>query len=256
MKVFDAYASYYDLLYCDKDYSGEAAFVHQLIQKYSARSKCILELGCGTGIHAQEFLKLGYLVTGIDQSTFMLERAAERASTLPEQLSSRLSFQHGDIRNLQINRTFDAVISLFHVFSYLSRNEDITAALMTAKAHLNPDGILVFDCWYGPAVLTERPSIRVKRLENESVRVVRIAEPVIYPNENLVDINYDITVREEGCDTVLELHETHRMRYLFKPEVEELLNKTGFTLLECGEWLSGKEPGFNSWSVHFVARRI
>ena len=31
MKVFDAYAAYYDLLYRDKDYAGEAAYVLSLL---------------------------------------------------------------------------------------------------------------------------------------------------------------------------------------------------------------------------------
>ena len=37
--VFDAYARYYDLLYKDKDYAGEAAYVHGLIQKYGTGAR-------------------------------------------------------------------------------------------------------------------------------------------------------------------------------------------------------------------------
>ena len=47
--VFDAYAQYYDLLYCDKDYSAEAEYVALLIRRYAPEARRILELGCGTG---------------------------------------------------------------------------------------------------------------------------------------------------------------------------------------------------------------
>ena len=32
MSVFSAYAKYYNLLYKDKDYAGEARYIHELIQ--------------------------------------------------------------------------------------------------------------------------------------------------------------------------------------------------------------------------------
>jgi hypothetical protein len=66
----------------------------------------------------------------------------------------------------------DAVImsafTIFHVFSYQTTNGDLVAALTTAKEHLNPDGILIFDCWYGPAVLSNKPTIRVKTIEDDA----------------------------------------------------------------------------------------
>ena len=51
-QVFDAYARYYDLLYCDKDYAAEAGYVANHIRKLLPHTTHILELGCGTGAHA------------------------------------------------------------------------------------------------------------------------------------------------------------------------------------------------------------
>ena len=47
MKIFNAYTQYYDLLYTDKDYRGEAAFIDRLLRQYGQGSE-LLELGCGT----------------------------------------------------------------------------------------------------------------------------------------------------------------------------------------------------------------
>jgi ubiquinone/menaquinone biosynthesis C-methylase UbiE len=82
MTVFSNYARYYDLLYQDKDYAGEANFIHGLIQKHTPNVRKIQELGCGTGKHAELFFKMGYEVLGIDISYDMLEAANRRLGGL------------------------------------------------------------------------------------------------------------------------------------------------------------------------------
>ena len=70
---FKLYSQYYDLLYQDKDYEKEALYVHDLIQTYVPQAKNILELGSGTGKHAQRFSNLGYAILGIERSAKQCE---------------------------------------------------------------------------------------------------------------------------------------------------------------------------------------
>jgi SAM-dependent methyltransferase len=254
MNIFKNYASYYNLLYRDKDYIGEAQFIHQLIQNHTPNAQSILELGCGTGNHATLLAKEGYSVHGIDFSDEMLQQARDRLSTIPYELLSHLTFSSGDIRQVRLDQKFDVILSLFHVISYQTTNEDLQAAFTTAKEHLKPGGIFIFDCWYGPAVLSETPSIRVKRLENDEVQITRIAEPLMYPNDNLVDVNYQVFIKDKINGTVDELQEIHRMRYLFKPEINLLLNNLGFIIVDCNEWITGYIPSFKTWGVYCVAK--
>jgi SAM-dependent methyltransferase len=255
MNIFGNYARYYDLLNKDKDYRKEADYVHALIQKYAPDSKTILDLGCGTGRHDFLLAEKGCSVTGVDISEQMLSIANAQLSTLNLEPST-LNFKQSDIRTVRLNQTFDVVISLFHVMSYQVTNEDLKAAFATAKVHLKPGGVFIFDCWYGPAVLSARPSVRVKRLEDEEISVVRIAEPVMQPNENIVVVNYQVFIIQKNDSTVEEFQETHKMRYLFKPEVESLFLQSGFEALICGEWMTDRAPGFDSWGVYFVARAL
>ncbi len=169
MKNFGEYAHYYDLLYRDKDYEKEANFVHGLIHKYSPNARTILELGCGTGRHAELLASKGYDVLGIDRSREMLEAANKRLIRLEKTAAARLSFDQGDVRTYRTDKSFDAVISLFHVMSYQTTNKDLQDVFETAKVHLNRGGLFIFDCWYGPAVLTDRPAVRVKRLEDDAI---------------------------------------------------------------------------------------
>ena len=247
MKVFDVYSNYYNLLYKDKNYKGEAAYVSELLKKYNPSTKTILDLGCGTGNHDNHFVEQGYELTGIDLSEKMIAVAKERFKTVHE-----IAFLEGDVRTIRLERKFDAVISLFHVMSYQVSNNDLLSAFETAKVHLNPNGIFLFDCWYGPAVLTDRPVKRNKQLADELIEVSRDAEPVMYPNENTVDVNYTVSIREKNRNETTELKETHTMRYLFYPEISFLAKKCGFNLLLAEEWMTGKELSYESWNACFV----
>lgn len=253
MTVFGAYSRCYNLLYRDKDYAGEVEYVHGLLRKHCPAAGNVLDLGCGTGTHDILLAAKGYEVAGVDLSEEMLAEARSRLAALKPQPSS-VTFRQGDIRSIRLDRTFDAVISLFHVMSYQTGNDDLRAAFATVRAHLRPGGVFIFDCWYGPAVLSDRPAVRVKRLEDQEIELTRIAEPVMHANENIVDVNYQVFVREKAGGAVGELRETHRMRYLFRPEVELLLGETGMTVAAAFEWMTGNPPGFATWGVCFVVR--
>ncbi|MEO8446823.1 MAG: class I SAM-dependent methyltransferase, partial [bacterium] len=127
-KVFGAYAKYYDLLYKDKNYNKEAAYIERIIKKFNPECKSILNLGCGTGKHDFIFADKGFDVTGIDLSKEMVQYAND--SLLNRQSAGRLKFLQGDIREISVNRKFDAVIALFHVMSYQNTNDDILKTLI------------------------------------------------------------------------------------------------------------------------------
>jgi SAM-dependent methyltransferase len=254
VSAFRDFAEYYDILYREKDYGSEAASVLKILRKWRPDARAVLELGCGTGAHARHLAESGIFVHGIDCSVPMLEQARMKQQALPADVASRLGFSHGDMRQVRLNRRFDGIISLFHVFSYQVLNEDIRATLLTVREHLNPGGVLIFDCWYGPAVLTERPTVRVKRWENHETEIIRIAEPTIYPDENRVDVNYTILVRSKMDDRVKELKELHRLRYLFRPEIEMFTSLAGLEISDAREWMTENEPGLGTWNVCFVVR--
>ena len=117
------------------------------------------------------------------------------------------------------------------------------AAFETARKHLKIGGIFIFDVWYGPAVLTERPTVRIKRMADDRTEVTRLAEPVLHPNQNLVKVKYHIFVRNLQTDLVSEVRETHEMRYFFEPEIELISSLTGFQFLNVEEWLTSETAG-------------
>lgn len=256
MTVFRDYAKYYDLLYRDKDYATEASFVLGTLSGLGCAPATLLDLGSGTGRHAMAMARQGVTVTGVDRSEIMLSMArSAKATDLPSGVAAP-EFHLGDARNVRFGRTFDAVTALFHVMSYQATEDDALAAFATAREHLRPGGVFLFDFWYGPGVLTDRPTERTRNLEDEDVLVRRHALPVLHVNDNIVDVNYTITIRRKASGEESTLCETHRMRYWFLPELRHLLKNEGFTILATGAWMKDRRPEADTWNAHVAAMYV
>ncbi len=246
--VFDGYSRYYDLLYQDKDYAAEAAYVLSRIRSQCPQADRILELGCGTAAHAIALANQGVSVHGIDRSDSMLGRARERIERESPEIRSRIRVAAGDVRSVRTGEKYDAVISLFHVVSYLNSDRDLALAFETAAEHLHPGGLFLFDFWYGPAVLSQKPEIRVKRLSDHECAITRIAEPELRSDEDIVDVNYSLFIEDKASAVISRLQETHSMRYLFLPELQALAGHW-FEPLDTHAWLSDEPPDTTTWSA-------
>jgi len=253
MRIFQAYAEYYDLLYKDKDYPKEAQFIQQLLQKHAPSAQNILELGSGTGRHAEYLAQQGYSVIGVEKSEDMLSQCYQRQARQDSDVAQKLKFLQGDLRGIQLEEKFDCVLALFHVLSYQTSNIDLISAFESVSINLKPGGIFIFDVWYGPAVLHNKPQVRTKRVEDKNRNIIRIAEPVLHSNENIVDVEYQILVQNSFERTYQELRELHRMRYLFKPEVDLFLSHKNMSILDYGEWMTKQSASLNTWNVYFIA---
>ncbi len=245
---FDSYAAYYDLLYVDKDYAREAAFVAGLIRKFAPECRDVLDLGCGTGVHAHLLAEEGFSVTGVDRSADMLKIASSEARG---RSAIQPVFHQADIRNFTLDAQFDVVVSLFDVFSYLTSNDDLRRTLRAIRNHLRPGGLLMFDCWYGPAVFANRPAQRIKRFENDSYRIVRISEPEFDMHRNVTDVHFELFVEDKTSGAISVLNELHPMRCYFEPELDDLFSQLGFARAFACQWHSGDAPNLDSWSAMF-----
>jgi SAM-dependent methyltransferase len=255
MSVFGGqYASYYDLFYADKDYPAEVAFVQDVIHRYNPRANSLFEFGCGSARHAVEFVQTGFRVTGIDRSAEMIALGHERRKKLPPQLREQLNLMQSDAINFRSTDKSDAVVSLFHVVSYQTTNEALQGIFNSARATLMPNGLFVFDFWYGPAVLTEGPQVRIKRLATSSHNLIRIAEPEHQVNRNVVDVRYTLISIDQETGIAEQQREIHSVRYLFLPEIELIAASNGFEIVEAGEWLTGKSLHEHCWSGYVAAR--
>lgn len=252
MEAFQDYAYYYNAFYQDKDYAAESRQVDTLLKRYGSNIRKIINYGCGTGRHDIELSKLGYDCIGIDMSSLMIDIAKENSKGM----NANIDFSVADIRTYEPKEKYDAVISLFHVMSYQNSNDDILSAFQSARKALDDGGLFLFDLWYGPGVLSDPPVVRVKEVQDDKYKLIRIARPVMHDKANVVDVCYEVMVIEKETGCTKTINETHHMRYFFRPELELYLKESGFELidnLDCGTL--GK-TNYDSWTSYFLAKAV
>lgn len=251
--VFERYSSYYDSFYPDKDYQAEVLFLEHVFHCYSNRPiQKVLELGCGTGGHAVPLTQRGYRITGVDRSADMLRLANLKAQTA----DLSIAFTQNDIRDLNLNSTFDAVISLFGVMSYQTGNTDLSNALQSARRHLEKGGLFVFDVWSGFAVLSDRPVDRLKLISKDDMRLIRYASPKMDLMNHTVEIRYKILCINGTC-VVDEIDESHLVRFFFPQEISYFLAQNGFQVLHfCPFMEPDRTLGESDWNLAVIAEAV
>ncbi len=100
----------------------------------------ILDLICGYGRHAIELAKRGYRVTGVDATEAFLKIAGQKAA----EEGALVTFRRLDMRELDYDGEFDAVINMFAAFGYFS-DEENAAVLGKVSVALRPGGLFLID---------------------------------------------------------------------------------------------------------------
>ncbi len=250
------YAKYYNAFYNDKDYEKESNYILDIFKKENFYPKTLLDLGCGTGRHAFQFALDNIEVSGIDLSNEMIKMGKDFLNNqkFPNS-TSKPTLINGNIQNARLNKSFDAVTCLFHVMSYQTTEEEALNCFKTAYDHLNDSGFFLFDFWYGPSVLKDKPSHREKTVIVEDSSITKISDSITDINTNIVDVNYLITVKDNKSSKVTTFSELHRMRYWFLPELFYLAKEANFSIENTGAWLKDTKPTDNDWGAWILLQK-
>lgn len=248
MSNFNEYSHYYDLIYQDKNYQEEVDYVYNLLNEFNPDLKTVLELGCGSGNHANFLVSNNIKITGLDSSETMIAKA--KSKNIPDFKPIK-----ADITHFELDQKFDTAISLFHVMSYLTTNESIISCLQSVHLHLNSGGVFLFDIWFTPAVYSQKTETRVKRLENDNVSIVRIAESVSDPIKNIVTVDFEVQLKDKQTSQIDIIKEKHPMRHFSIPELELLAEFTGFEIVKAEEFLTKEIPSEKTWGVCILFKK-
>jgi SAM-dependent methyltransferase len=227
-------ADYYDASPLVANRKQDLAFY---LQSAAASRGPILELGCGTGRIAIPLAESGARITGLDISQKMLERAEQKRSFLAPERRDLLRLIHGDMTGFELREQFPLVIIPFRPFQHLLSVEAQLGCLTCARRHLADGGRLVMDFFQTDAARMHDPKFLeahfVAEYEMSGARKVRLFERIaaFRRAEQCNDVEMAFEITQPGRQVERHVF-AFTFRYFFRYEVEHLLARIGFRLLE------------------------
>lgn len=207
-------AEVYDVGWGDFAESSQM-FIQRTLEDYGIESGRILELACGTGIVAIHLARAGHIVLGIDRSPEMVALA-----TVKGRYVKGVEFVVADMRDLDLESGFDAVLCMFDSLNYLTDLEDVSGTLKSVSSILQDKGLFIFDF--------NRPLIYSAH-NGETLRI-HVEDGIL-----LQELHYEVAQRI--ARTVFRFPnsdvETHLQRGYELDEIEPLLDGAKLSLKAC-----------------------
>lgn len=243
------YAELYDLLYAEKAYASEVAFIAERIAERGLHGpQRLLDVACGTGRHLEAWQSHGHTLTGVDLSAAMIDVARRRVP--------RAALHVQDMTALAIApQGFDVAACLFDALGYCVTAEAVLAALRAMRGQLRPGGILVVETWHGSAMLRAGSPVRVRRLARPGAQVLRISETALDVGAQAATVRFSVWEhRDDGTYDAFE--EAHRVRYFFPDELRLLLQSAGFADVSLHAGYSDAAVDEDTWHLVAFARAV
>jgi SAM-dependent methyltransferase len=219
VKLYGDLAEWWPIFSTPEEYEEEADFfARALAESGDRKPHNVLELGSGGGNSAFH-LKKRFAMTLVDLSPQML--AVSRA------LNPECEHVEGDIRTLQLGRTFDAVF-VHDAICHMTTEADLRAVMQTAYEHLRPGSIAVFVPDFVRETFVEYTDHGGNDTDRGSVRFLQwTTDPDQRDTNYLVD--FAILLRDTQGQTRL-VHDRHVYGLFPRAAWRRLMREVGFDL--------------------------
>jgi SAM-dependent methyltransferase len=198
----------------------------------------VLELGCGTGRILIPAAEAGCTITGLDQSTFMLERCRAKLKMLPPAAQKRVTLVEADMTNFSLGRSFALATVPFRPFQHLVSVEEQLSFLACVRRHLAPGGKLALDVFHPhlPALISPVSPDEIEDTAEIALpdgrrlrRTFRVTAKRRAEQTNDIELIYYV---QDPSGTTTRIVQAFPLRYYFRFELEHLLARAGFEIAE------------------------
>lgn len=215
----------------------ERADVGFYVQMAKEIGEPVLELGCGSGRVLIPTARAGIEICGLDSSAAMLERCRTKLACEPAAVRERVELHQGDMRHFELRGSFRLITIPFRGFQHLLEPADQAACLESVHGALAPDGRFVFDVFNPDLSLLVGPTPTPETAEPEFTlpdgrRVVRSFRQLRRDyTRQVAAVEFIYSVRHpDGREE--RLTDSFEMRWFFRYEIEYLLERSSFRLVE------------------------
>lgn len=195
--MFKKSYQYYDKIYAQKDYEGEADKLRGVIQEQvQSPGSRLLDVACGTGQHIR-YLKEHFEVEGLDLDPDLLQIARVKN---PDVL-----FHQGDMLNFDLGKQFDVLTCLFSAIGYVRSLENLNRSIGSMAQHLVPGGILLVEPWF-TSDAWKQGTVHTMFIDEPDLQIVRMNTSFREGRLSYFDFHFLIGT-PEGTEHFIERHE-------------------------------------------------
>jgi SAM-dependent methyltransferase len=214
---YGRHAKWWPLISPVEDYASECRYLAQALSAHTPPIASILEFGSGGG-HVAFHLRSRFKMTLTDLS--------EDMSALSRRLNPTCDHLVGDMRTIDVGRTFDAVL-VHDAIDYMTTEDDLRAVFHNAARHLIIGGLLVL----APDHTTEtfEPGSDMGGSDGPDGNGVRFLDWTTDPDPQDTTISTDYLFMFLDADgTIGTAHETHVTGLFPRQRWLDLLEDAGF----------------------------
>jgi 2-polyprenyl-3-methyl-5-hydroxy-6-metoxy-1,4-benzoquinol methylase len=131
----------YPFIFSEHNFAAAPETVKQALNLAKPKGKSALDLCCGPGRCAVPLSRLGFSVTGVDCTKYLLDEARARARTA----ESRIEWIHADMRDFIRPESYDLALSMFTSFGYFENRSEDDKVLSNVFTSLRPHGVFLME---------------------------------------------------------------------------------------------------------------
>lgn len=131
----------YPFMFTEERFEQAKIEADKIVHLTPVIGKSILDLGCGPGRFSIPLANRGYMVTGVDKSPYLLEKARLGGQSA----GLDIEWIEDDMREFLRPGAFDLTISMFSSFGYFNRKEEDMLVLRNIHANLKSGGVCLMD---------------------------------------------------------------------------------------------------------------
>jgi SAM-dependent methyltransferase len=140
----DAYwTATYPFMFPESRFVQAATGLPKLLALVGCSEGTVLDLCCGPGRHAVPLARIGFKVTAVDRTSFLLDKA--KAYAAAANAAPNIEWVQADMRDFLRPNAFNLALSMFTSFGYFEDLDDNRKVLRNVFASLTSGGVLLMD---------------------------------------------------------------------------------------------------------------
>lgn len=253
MREFDEIAAFYEIMYSDR--RDDVAMYLDFVSQFGGP---VLECGCGTGRILLPIAETGAEIWGIDNSKKMLAIARANLLKLRHELRQNVRLIQQDMKDFQLDYAFELCIIPFRAFLHLLTVDNQNQALRQIYKHLLKEGHLILDIFAPSHELLAKEATTIRfdqKVNRQTGQKFNLTDKVSYEHTDQlihVERHYE-HLDAEGIVSRKVMPFT--MRYVFRYEMQALLEKNGYLVKEVYGHFDKRPYDYKSGEMIFVAQK-